>query len=453
MRLHEVAKAVDGSLVGSDITIEGVSTDTRALHSGDLFVALRGPHFNGHRFIEEAGRHQAAGAMIDEPLETDLNTIWVTDTKAALGELAAHWRAKFDIPVIGVTGSNGKTTVKQMIGAILNTKRDALVTAGNLNNEIGVPLTLLRLRDTHRYAVVEMGTNHVGEIDYLSRMTRPTIALITNAAAAHLEGLGDIETVARAKGEIFNGLDNAGIAVINADDPYAPLWRRQAAARRCLYFALHHKADVTAEYELGAETSRLMMRTFAGDIDVMLPLPGLHNVANALAATCAVLAAGIELVQVKDGLATMAPVAGRLQRRKGIRGAIVYDDTYNANPASARAAIDFLSQTTGKKLLVFGDMAELGEQQEALHRDIGVYAREHDIDRLFALGPLSAETVQAFGGRGIHFADQQALIRALRDELDEGTTVLVKGSRCMHMENVISKIIRPNDVVSSEGIH
>ncbi len=453
MRLHEVAKAVDGSLVGSDIMIEGVATDTRAMHSGDLFVALRGPHFNGHRFIGEAGRNQAAGALIDEPTETDLNTIRVADTKAALGELAAHWRAKFDIPVIGVTGSNGKTTVKQMIGAILNTKGDALITAGNLNNEIGVPLTLLRLRDTHRYAVVEMGTNHVGEIDYLSRMTRPAIAVITNAAAAHLEGLGDIETVAEAKGEIFNGLDDAGIAVINADDPYAPLWRRQAAARRCLHFAVHHKADVTAEYELGAEASRLRMRTFAGDIDVILPLPGLHNVANALAATCAVLAVGIGLARVKDGLATMAPVAGRLQRRKGIRGAIIYDDTYNANPASARVAIDFLSQTIGKKLLVLGDMAELGEQQAALHRDVGDYAREHDIDRLFALGPLSEETVRAFGSRGTHFDDQEALIDALRDELGEGTTVLVKGSRCMHMETVILQIMQQDGTVSNEEFH
>jgi UDP-N-acetylmuramoyl-tripeptide--D-alanyl-D-alanine ligase len=312
---------------------------------------------------------------------------------------------------------------------------------------------LLRLRDTHRYAVVEMGTNHVGEIDNLSRMTRPTIAVITNAAAAHLEGLGNIETVAEAKGEIFNGLDDAGIAVINADDAYAPLWRRRAAPRRCLHFAVHHKADVTAEYVLGDETSRLRMRTFAGDIDVTLPLPGLHNVANALAATCAVLAAGIELARVKDGLATMTPVAGRLQRRKGIRGAIVYDDTYNANPDSARAAIDFLSQTTGKKLLVLGDMAELGEQQATLHRDIGDYAREHDVDRLFALGPLSVETVQTFGSRGTHFTDQQALIHALRDELGEGTTVLVKGSRCMHMEKVISQILPPNDIASSEGFH
>jgi UDP-N-acetylmuramoyl-tripeptide--D-alanyl-D-alanine ligase len=453
MYLREVAKAVDGRLMGSDIVIEGVSTDTRAIHSGDLFVALHGPHFNGHRFIEEAGRHQAAGAMIDELIETNLNTVRVADTRVALGELGAHWRAKFDIPLIGVTGSNGKTTVKQMIGAILNKKGDALITEGNLNNEIGVPLTLLRLRDTHRYAVVEMGTNHVGEIDYLSRMTRPTIALITNAAAAHLEGLGDVKSVAEAKGEIFNGLDDAGIAVINADDAHASLWRRQVGGRRCLRFALHHKADVTAEYELSVEASRLRMRTFAGDIDVVLPLPGLHNVANALAATCAVLAAGIGLAQVKDGLSTMAPVAGRLQRRKGIHGAVVYDDTYNANPASARVAIDFLSQTTGKKLLVLGDMAELGEQHEVLHRDIGDYAREHDIDILFALGPLSGETVQAFGSRGTHFEDQEALIRAVRDELGEGTTVLVKGSRCMHMERVISQIVQQNDIVSSEGFH
>ncbi len=453
MRLHEVAKAVDGKLMGRDIVIQGVSTDTRAIHSSDLFVALRGPHFNGHRFIDEAARRRAAGALIDETVETSLNTVRVADAKTALGELAAHWRAKFAIPVIGITGSNGKTTVKQMIGSILNTKDDTLLTAGNLNNEIGVPLTLLRLRDTHRYAVVEMGTNHVGEIDHLSRMTRPGVAVITNAAAAHLEGLGDIETVAAAKGEIFNGLDDAGIAVINADDAYAPLWKQRAAPRRCLCFAVHQQADVMAEYELGAETSRLRMRTFAGDIDVTLPLPGLHNVVNALAATCAVLAVGVGLARVKDGLGAMTPVSGRLQRREGIRGAIVYDDTYNANPASARVAIDFLSRTAGKTVLVLGDMAELGEQQAALHRQIGNYARENDIDRLFALGPLSEQTVRAFGDRGTHFQNRNALIRALRDELNDGTTVLVKGSRCMRMEQVVSQIMQQYDTVSNEGCH
>ncbi len=450
MRLREVAKAVDGRLIGIDIMIEGVSTDTRTINRGDLFVALHGPHFNGHRFIDDAMRQQAAGALIDERTETGLNIIRVGDTKAALGELAAHWRRKFDIPLIGITGSNGKTTVKQMIGAIVGTEGEALVTVGNLNNEIGVPLTLLRLRDTHRFAVVEMGTSHVGEIDYLSRMARPTIAVINNAAAAHLEGLGNVKTVAMAKAEIFNGLDDAGIAVINADDAYAPLWRRRAAPRRCLEFGLHSEADVTAEYRLGAEATEMRMRTFAGDIAVTLPLPGVHNVANALAATCAALAAGIAPAHIKDGLAAVAPVSGRLQKRAGICGARVYDDSYNANPASMRAAIDFLSQAAGRKILVLGDMAELGAEQEGLHREIGEYARDHGIDDLYAVGPLSRHAVHAFGSRGGHFVDREALIERLREDLGEGATVLVKGSRCMHMERIVAEILRSDEGVANE---
>ena len=453
MRLNEVAKAVNGKLVGEDVVITGVSTDTRALQKGDLFVALRGPHFDGHQFLNEALLSKAVGALIDQSTETDLSTVHVLDAKKALGQLAAHWRAKFDIPVIGVTGSNGKTTVKEMIGAILSVKSETLVTVENLNNEIGVPLTLLRLRDAHRYAVIEMGTNHIGEIRHLSRITHPTVALITNAAPAHLEGLRNMEIVAEAKAEIFDGLDDNGVAVINADDPFASFWRQRAAPRRCLSFALHHDADVTAEYTLEANAVRLQVCTAQGDVDVLLSLPGMHNVANALAAICAVLAVGVDLEQVKNGLETITPIAGRLQKRRGTRGATVYDDTYNANPASIRVAIDVLSPNTGPKLLVLGDMAELGEQQLALHHEIGLYARECGIDAIYALGPLSEETVRAFGKGAVHFKTRGALIKRLSDELSKDTTVLVKGSRFMHMEGIVSAVVEENDDPSGGSIH
>ncbi len=453
MRLQEVAKAVHGRLVGDDVFIAGVTTDTRTLRQGELFVALRGSRFDGHRFVVDAAHNNAAAALIDEQIETVLSTVQVDDTKAALGELARHWRNRFDIPLIGVTGSNGKTTVKEMLGAILNRCGKTLVTSGNLNNEIGVPLTLLRLRDDHRYAVVEMGTNHIGEIDYLSRMARPTVAVITNAAAAHLEGLGNVESVAKAKAEIFHGLGRDGVAIINADDPYAPLWRTRARPRRCRDFALRREASVAADFETGTGSSTLRLRTPIGDVELSLPLPGEHNVANALAAACAAIAVGTGLDQVKAGLEQMAPVRGRLQVRRGVRGSTVYDDTYNANPASVRAAVDVISARSGTRLLVLGDMAELGSQEKTLHRDIGRYARDHGVDGLLALGPLSTEAVEAFGDGGSHFESEGGLIRVLRNQLDEHTTVLVKGSRSMHMERIIEKIVEPNGGAATGSAH
>ncbi len=448
MRLREVAKAVNGRLVGRDVLIEGVSTDTRALKPRELFVALRGTRFDGHRFLDDALSNNASAALVDEQLETNLSIVRVADTKDALGALARHWRNRFSIPVVGVTGSNGKTTVKEMIGAILNRRGDTLITVGNLNNDIGVPLSLLRLRDQHRYAVIEMGTNHPGEIDYLSRIARPTVAVITNAAAAHLEGLRDLNSVAEAKAEIFNGLSSDGVAIINADDPYAPLWRAKAKRRRCRQFALHHGADVTAEFESKADSSLLRLHTPDGDVDVSLPLPGKHNVMNALAASCAALAVGVALDEIKAGLECMAPVRGRLQIRKGMRGSIVYDDTYNANPASVRAAVDVVCALSGTRLLVLGDMAELGTQEKSLHREIGAYARDRGVDVLLALGPLSAEAVQVFGDGGLHFQSHEELIQALRDALRADTKVVVKGSRAMHMEEIIAGIVENNGSTS-----
>lgn len=453
MRLDEVAKAVNGVLQGYDEMIEGVSTDTRRLRSGELFVALRGPHFNGHRFIDDARQHHAAAAMIEEAVATELATIQVTDTRTALAKLAAYWRDKFHIPVIGITGSNGKTTVKEMIGSILaSANRNALVTEGNLNNEIGVPLTLLRLRSVHRYAVVEMGMNHMGEIDRLTRMTRPTIALITNAAAAHLEGVRDLDAVARAKAEIFNGLGRGGIAVINGDDAFADFWRERAAPHSCLVFALNSKADVNGEYEFQDHTTRILIKTTQGNVDVHLRLPGLHNVANALAATCAVLPLGVDLDDIKAGLESIGPVRGRLQVRAGLRGVTILDDTYNANPASARAAIDVLARSAGWRLLVLGDMAELGAEETGLHRDIGRYAREQGIDALFAVGPLSRAAVEAFGDRARHFETHDLLASAVRALASQQMTVLVKGSRRMHMEDIVS-VLAADGTPADRSVH
>ncbi len=452
MSLGDVAQAVGGVLTGDDREILGVSTDSRTIHSGELFVALHGPSFNGHRFVDDALSTGAAGVIVDEPVATILATVRVPDTKVALGRLALHWRSKFDIPVIGVTGSNGKTTVKEMLGAILGVDRVGLITEGNLNNEIGVPLTLLRLRDKHRFAVIEMGMNHAGEIDYLSRMARPAVAVITNAAPAHLDGLGNVEAVAKTKAEIFAGLGSAGIAVINGDDRFAPLWRAQAGTPYCIQFGLGDDADVTGEYTLGPRQTELSISTETGTVAVRLPLPGAHNVMNALAATAAVLPLGIGLEQVRAGLESMPPIPGRLQLRRGLHGATIYDDTYNANPESVRVAIDVLAKVRGQRLLVLGDMAELGEAEIKWHRNAGRYAEQRGIEQLFALGPLSEAAVDAFGRRARHFGDVESLVRALRDELNDRTTVLVKGSRCMGMEIVVAGVVAPDDETGG-GLH
>jgi UDP-N-acetylmuramoyl-tripeptide--D-alanyl-D-alanine ligase len=441
MTLAAAATVLQGTLRGHDAEFLGVSTDTRTLKRGDLFVALVGPNFDGHGFVNDAAGKGACGALVSHALEAEMATVLVDDTRRGLGQLAAHWRRRFRIPVIAVTGSNGKTTVKNMIAAILAECGPVLATQGNLNNDIGVPLTLLRLRSGDRHAVIEMGMNHPGEIDYLTQLACPTIALINNAAAAHLAGLGSVEAVARAKGEIYAGLVADGIAVINADDPYANLWRKLAAPHRLITFGLDQPADVSAEYQLDADGSTIHLNTPHGGISMRLSLLGRHNVLNALAASSASLAAGVRLADIRAGMEKLKSVSGRLEVKRGRNGARVLDDTYNANPGSLSAGVEVLKAADGERVLVLGDMGELGEAARDIHRRVGLLAKSLGIERLYAVGELTPGAVEAFGKGAQHFPSHEALIESLRDCLHGDMTVLVKGSRLMKMERVVAGIV------------
>ena len=443
MGMQEMAQAVEGKLYGPDVIFNGVSTDTRTLHSGDLFIALQGPNFDGHEFLQEAQVKNAAGALVSRAVNTDLPRVAVDDTRLGLGRLGGYWRNKFHCPVVAVTGSNGKTTVKEMLGAILRRQGDVLVSSGNLNNDIGLPLVLCRMRDGHSYAVVEMGMSRPGEIDYLTRLARPQVAVITNAAMAHLEGLGSVQAVATAKAEIFSGLRKGGVAIINLDDDFASLWQRVAAGRKQLTFAMNHPADVkAAQMDLHDTGSVINIDTPSGSCEVTLSLPGKHNVMNALAATSAAIALGIELTHIKRGLQSMSAVPGRLHRLAGKCGATVIDDTYNANPNSMAAAVQVLAANAGCRILVMGDMGELGAGAEQLHTQVGEQARCAGIERLLTCGELSASAARAFGPNAQHFDDKNSLVDALLQDLDASTTVLVKGSRFMHMEDVVQAIAK-----------
>jgi len=444
MSLAIAADALKAPRVGADVRFSGVSTDTRVLARGELYVALVGPRFDGHAFLAEAIAAGAAGALLARDVETALPYIRVPDTRIALGALAAFWRAQFAIPVVGVTGSNGKTTVKEMIGAIMAATGPGCVTRGNLNNDIGVPLTLLRLSARDRYAVIEMGMNHLREIDYLSRLARPTIALITNAAEAHLAGVGSLEQVANAKGEIFNGLAADGVAVINAEDRFSDFWRRLAAPRHCVTFGLERSADVTCHYVAGRTGSDVLLMTNThGEILMRLPLLGRHNVMNALAASAASLHAGASLAQIKTGLEKLKGISGRLEVKEGVSGARVIDDTYNANPGSLAAGLQVLKESSGERVLVLGDMAELGEAAGDIHRRVGELAKSLGIERLYTLGELAALAARSFGKKGgKHFKSETALVEALIDTMHADMTLLVKGSRIMQMERVVAGIAR-----------
>ena len=447
--LSQVAQAVEGRLTGPDVAVDGVSTDTRAIAPGQLFIALTGANFDAHDFLAPALAAGAAALVVSDPakLPPGASAVVVDDTRLALGRLAAAWRAQFSLPVIAVTGSNGKTTTKEMIAAILKAAFGAAVlsTRGNLNNDIGLPLTLLGLRPSHRAAVIEMGMNHPGEIAYLAPIGAPTVALITNAQRAHLEGMGDLDEVAREKGAIFSGLPADGVAVINADDAYADYWRGLAGTRPVCSFAIDRPADVSGSVRQHGLELAIELRSPAGEAAITLRIPGRHNARNAVAAAAACLAAGVPLAAVVSGLQAFAGVKGRLQRRAGKQGADILDDTYNANPDSVRAGIDVLASTIGRKLLVLGDMGEIGEASGQYHDEIGGYAKSQGIDRLFALGDQAQLAVRNFGEGARHFCHVDKLIAAVDKELGPETTVLVKGSRFMKMERVADALAAPVD--------
>lgn len=448
--LSSAADYMHGTLKGDDVSFRGVSTDTRSLKPGELFVALHGPNFDGAAFLEQAAKSKAAGAVVPQSIDAALPTIVVDDTLKALGELAASWRVQMPATVVGITGSNGKTTLKELLASCLSMTAETLATHGNLNNEIGVPLMLLRMSESHRYAVIEMGANHPGEIGYLSSLASPQVVAITNAAPAHLEGFGSVEGVAKAKGEILGGNPPPEFAVLNADDDYFEFWKEQAGAAAIVSFGLHAEADVRASHIVATDDgSDFTLQLPDAELDIRLSLAGKHNVLNACAAAAIANSLGIAQEQIRAGLEAVVPVGGRLQVVQSASGAILFDDSYNANPVSVQAAAEFLAAQEGQSWLVLGDMAELGGDAELLHAHTGWVIREAGVSNLLATGPLSRKTVESFGEGGRWFESIDALNDELRHQVSKGDVVLVKGSRSMGMERVVQALVDNADKARS----
>jgi UDP-N-acetylmuramoyl-tripeptide--D-alanyl-D-alanine ligase len=452
MFLSQAAKILGGTVIGPDVAFTSVSTDSRSISAGNIFIALQGDRFDGSEYVDSAVEKGAVAALVNsvsyhrhkashgELVKCPL--LLVEDTRLSLGQLAAYWRKQFNVRLVGITGSNGKTTVKDMLGCILREHAGGaeavLVTKGNLNNDIGMPLTILQLRESHQFAVIEMGMNHPGEIDYLTQIAKPDVALVNNASSAHLAGLGTVEAVARAKSEIFEGLSPQGTAVINADDDFAPLWRGCAGLHQIVDFGLDARAAIQATWRANNFYSQVEVSTTKGNFTVELQVPGVHNVRNSLAATAAAIALNIPLNTIAAGLKNFGGVSGRLQRKAAINGALLIDDTYNANPASLLAAMKVLMQVQGKKkILVLGDMGELGADAPHFHAEIGAEARSLGIQKLWALGDLTSYAVDEFGSGATHFKRIEDLLACLEQHLDAESTVLVKGSRFMKMERVV----------------
>ncbi|MBU3056478.1 UDP-N-acetylmuramoyl-tripeptide--D-alanyl-D-alanine ligase [Pseudomonas indica] len=441
--LSEIADALSGRLVGNDVGFSSVSTDSRAIQQGQLFIALTGPRFDGHDYLGEVAGKGAVAALVEREVpNVALPQLVVRDTRMALGQLGALNRQVFAGKVAAVTGSSGKTSVKEMLASILRTQGPVLATRGNLNNDLGVPLTLLELAPEHQGAVIELGANRVGEIAYTVSLTQPQVAIITNAGSAHVGEFGGPDKIVQAKGEILEGLGSGGTAVLNRDDKAFSIWQARSKGDRVLSFSL---GDASADFR-ASELARdargcvaFTLQGLAGTARIQLNLLGTHNVANALAAAAAAHALGVPLVGIVSGLESLQPVKGRAVAQLAPDGTRVIDDSYNANPASMCAAVDILAGFSGRTVLVLGDMGELGEWAERGHREVGAYAAGK-VDALYAVGPLMAHAVKAFGSQGRHFADQAALIEALRAEQGQNTTILIKGSRSAAMEKVVAAL-------------
>ena len=441
----ELAVVLKGRASGPDARFTGVCSDTRAIGRGELFIALRGERFDGHQFLGQAAAAGAAAALIDTRFagKPPLPVVVVEDTRRALGELARQWRARFSPALVAVVGSNGKTTVKEMLASILRThagEEGALYTKGNLNNEIGLPLTLLRLRAAHRYCAVELGMNHKGEIAYLAGIARPTVALVNNAQREHLEFMNSVEEVAAENSGVYDALPPGGIAVVNADDAHAAFFRERAGKRSVVDFGLAPKAAVTGGYSLRPLTSEISIRTPGAEVQATLAIPGLHNVCNALAAAACAFSMKIPEEAIAKGLTTFRPYAGRLQIKRAASGATVIDDTYNANPDSVRAAIDVLASCPSPTVLVLGDMGEVGARGPEFHREAGTYASSRKISSLFAIGDAARDAAAAFGAAGFHASSLDELLGKIREQATPATTFLVKGSRFMKMERVVAAL-------------
>ncbi|RUO80084.1 UDP-N-acetylmuramoyl-tripeptide--D-alanyl-D-alanine ligase [Idiomarina tyrosinivorans] len=453
-----IAEAVGGQLVNQSVTVDKVSTDTRGDLEGALFIALRGQHFDAHRFVNQAVERGAKALLVEQQQPLSIPQVVVADTRHALGLLGAAVKREVQPKTVAITGSNGKTTVKEMIATIMRQKYSVLATKGNLNNDIGVPLTLLALQPEHQIAVIEMGANHPGEIAYTTQLAQPDVAILNNVSAAHIEGFGSVYGVARAKTEIFKGLPEQGIGIVSADSEYLPCWKNALAKHQLLTTSDQQVADVYgSEIELGDDGMvRFTLHANQQHQAVALPLPGRHNVRNALSAAAACLALGCDLETIATGLASMKAVQGRLNIIQLMPGVRLIDDTYNASVASTKAALDLLANYSGYRILVLGDMGELGPDARAYHEEIGAHGIAVGIDNLYTLGVLSQSASEVFNGHGgKHFSTLSQLIDALSERIaekpEQGITILVKGSRASHMERVVT--VLQEHYQESEGQH
>lgn len=459
--LSQLKSHLNARLIGGDAQVKQVFTDSREKCDGGLFVALHGPHFDAHNFLANAIDEGACALVVERESAIQIPQLVVPNTKLALGDLARYNRSQLDARFVAITGSSGKTTVKEMVASILQLVGNTFATKGNFNNDIGAPLTILEMNQTHQYGVIELGANHPGEIAYTADITRPDVAVINNVAAAHLQGFGDLQGVARAKGEIYSELKEDGIAVINNDDDFANFWKKNIK-REILTFSRHGEADLVAnnvqldinqcpQFELEFDNQKSF---------ISLPLAGIHNVNNALSASACCLALGISLKDIARGLSQTPVVTGRLMTESLANGCRLIDDTYNANLDSMSAAIELLSQYKGKRILVVGDMAELGEFGRQCHEEVGLMSKQAGIDVLYSCGVLTQFTQSTFAGEGEHFSAQKQLIDKLSTVIDHDTTILVKGSRSAHMENVVNALIdkfsiaeQKDDVTSQQEAH
>ena len=458
--LSEIEKAVGGHMQGADVLCESVGSDSRRIVKNQLFVGIKGEHFDGSVYAKEAIKQGAAAALVADANTQASPAVIVSDARLALGQLAKYWRNKFKVSLVAVTGSNGKTTVKEMIAAILTvSNNNVLATKGNLNNDIGMPMTLLKMRKENTYAVIEMGMSHEGEIRYLTNIAQPAVAVVNNAGTAHIGEVGSREAIARAKGEIFEGLNDDGIAIINADDDFAEYWKSLNSKRKVITFGLKKEADVSATYQVNDNFSVILssvqLTTPNGQTKFDLHVLGVHNIYNALAASAAAVALGISNEEIAKGLAGFGAVKGRLNWLAGFNGSVVIDDTYNANPDSMKAALDVLANQQAVKVFVMGDMGELGLDAGKMHAEIGAYARQKNINQLFTFGELSVQAAAAFGENAVHFSsleatNLEALIANLKPLMHKGVTLLVKGSRFMQMERVVAQIIETNNQLETK---
>ena len=445
MTLSALAEKLNGELIGNDVVFTQVSTDTRALEAGDVYLALCGKRFDGNELVDSARESGAAAAIVSAPVQVDMPTLRVADTHVALGAIANLNRRRARAKLLGLTGSQGKTTVKEMIGAILTGAAPTLITEANLNNTIGVPLTLLRLTAEHVYAVIEMGADRAGEIAFSAHISEPDFALITNAGAAHLEGFGSLQGIVAAKGEIIDAVAAGGVVILNADDANVDQWISRAGNRKTVLFSSAESQSPAACFASGLLIGKrgqvsFTLNTSIGQARIQLRLLGRHNVSNGVAAAAAAIAAGATLPQVVDGLENLMPVKGRLYPLPGVKGSSLVDDTYNANPGSFAAAIDVLATFSARRVVVAGDMKELGDESESAHRQLGEYAAAAGVDALLAVGEMSGLAAAAFGAAGRHFADKADLVDACRRMADEDTVFLIKGSRGAHMESVVNEL-------------